>query len=71
MGKTYPLAQAVANGAPIKMDWVLVDVMHYTGFGEYMDAERFKVLRMKGRDCCTYTKELICLAAHGAYIKRK
>lgn len=39
----------------------------YIGLGEYLEAERFCVLPVKGRDFCINTKGLIRLTVNGAF----
>lgn len=47
-GNACPLTRAVAKGAPVELDWELVDELHYIGLEEYLDVERIGALLVWG-----------------------
>lgn len=66
-GKAYPLAWDVVKGTPAIINWEPRDVLDYIGLRQYLDAERFNGLPVKGRDFRINTKEVIGLTAQGAF----
>lgn len=60
-----PAWDNVEKGAA-KMNWMQMDWLNYIGLGNYLDAECFDVLSVKGCEFCTNTKVLIRLATHCA-----
>lgn len=62
-----PLAHDVVKGAPANLNWEQMDVLDYICLVKYLDADRFKLLPVKGRDFHINIKELIGITAHGAF----
>lgn len=65
-GNAYLLARDVAKGAPASVNQERIDVFYYIGLWQYLDAERFSGLPVKGRDLRINAKILIRLTAHDA-----
>lgn len=65
--KAYPLAQDVVKGVSANVKWERLDVFDFFDLRQYLDAQRFGVLPVKGSYFRLNTKGLIRLMAHGAF----
>lgn len=68
--QTYLFALDVVKGALAKRNWKRDDVFHYNGLGEYLDAESFDVILVRGCIFCINAERVIWLTAHGVYNQR-
>lgn len=66
-GKAYLLARDVVKGTSINVNWERLDVIDYIGLGQCLDAGRFRVLPVKGRNFPINIERLIRLTAYGAF----
>lgn len=64
--KACPLAQDVFNGAPARIDWELVDVLHYIGLGKFLKAEPLGVRPVQNPDYHLNDKGQIRVKAYSA-----